>query len=103
MVASNVIDAIPVLTCAGKVDVIHWLEEDDEDAITTPLYWRQTFNGENNKLSVGGAPGQFGPQDTNLIREYDYTVSAINPTVLTQRCSVVRIPRAIYGYIPSVY
>ncbi|RDW78097.1 hypothetical protein BP5796_05949 [Coleophoma crateriformis] len=51
VIASNVLDAIPVLTCAGKVDVIHWLEEDDEDAITTPLYWRQTFNEENNELS----------------------------------------------------
>ena len=51
LVASNYMDVLDVLSFAGKADVSHFLEEDD--AIATKLYWRQTFCRETQELSVG--------------------------------------------------
>ncbi|KAL3419016.1 Chromatin remodeling protein SHL [Phlyctema vagabunda] len=50
LVASNCMEVLDVLTCAGKADVIQWLEKDDEEPLTT-LYWRQTFRRDEMTLS----------------------------------------------------
>lgn len=50
LVASNYMEVLDVLSFAGKADVSQYLEEDD--AITSRLYWRQTFCRETQELSV---------------------------------------------------
>ena len=54
LIASNYMDVLDVLSFAGKAEVTHWLEEDDEDPLTT-LYWRQTLNRHTGQLSVSGS------------------------------------------------
>ena len=51
LIASNYMEVLDVLSFAGKADVFHWLEEDDN--LQHKLYWRQTFNRKTNALSVG--------------------------------------------------
>ena len=50
LVASNHMDVLDVLSFAGKADVGHWLEEDDN--LPYKLYWRQTLSRETQELSV---------------------------------------------------
>jgi hypothetical protein len=50
LVASNHMEVLDVLTFAGKADVFHWLEEDDD--LQSKLFWRQTFSRETHELSV---------------------------------------------------
>ncbi|KAI9812406.1 MAG: hypothetical protein M1827_004637 [Pycnora praestabilis] len=52
LVVSNHMEIIDAMTVAGKADVSHWVEEDDEtDQTFTELYWRQTFNYVTQNLS----------------------------------------------------
>ena len=50
LVASNYMEVLDVLSFAGKAEVGHWLEEDDN--LIHKLYWRQTFCRETQDLSV---------------------------------------------------
>ena len=50
LIASNHMDIIDAMTVAGRAKVMQWSEKDDEDP--KGLYWRQTFNFVNQKLSV---------------------------------------------------
>ena len=50
LVASNYMEVLDVLSFAGKAEVGHWLEEDDN--LPYKLYWRQTFCRETQELSV---------------------------------------------------
>jgi hypothetical protein len=43
-------EVLDVLSFAGKADVYQWEEEDDN--LTSKLYWRQTFCRETQELSV---------------------------------------------------
>jgi len=69
LIASNYMEVLDVLSFAGKADVFHWLEEDDN--LQHKLYWRQTFNRETNALSklrehcICG--GYFNPEKTMFI------------------------------------
>lgn len=51
LVASNHLDVLDVTTFAGKVDVEHWLEQDEEED-QRGLYWRQTYNHKTSRISV---------------------------------------------------
>lgn len=44
-------EVLNVLSFAGKAEVGHWLEEDDN--LPYKLYWRQTYCRETQELSVG--------------------------------------------------
>lgn len=46
-------EVLDVLSFAGKADVYQWEEEDDN--LTSKLYWRQTFNRETQELSVSNS------------------------------------------------
>jgi hypothetical protein len=48
-------DIINVCTFAGKAAVEHW-REDDNTALMTGLYWRQTFDFRTKELSVSTIP-----------------------------------------------
>jgi hypothetical protein len=50
LIASSYLDVLDVLSFAGKADIGHWLEEDDN--LMHKLYWRQTFCRETQELSV---------------------------------------------------
>jgi hypothetical protein len=50
LVASNYMEVLDVLSFAGKADVFHWLEEDDN--VPSKIYWRQTYCRETQELSV---------------------------------------------------
>ncbi len=50
LVASNYMEVLDVLSFAGKADIDHWDEQDDN--LMSRLYWRQTFNRKTQKLSV---------------------------------------------------
>lgn len=50
LLASNWMEVLDVLTFAGKADVQHWPEEDDN--LQSKLYWRQTYNRNTGELSV---------------------------------------------------
>jgi hypothetical protein len=50
LIASNYMEVLDVLSFAGKADVHHWLEEDDN--LSSKLYWRQTFCRGTQALSV---------------------------------------------------
>jgi hypothetical protein len=50
LIASNHMEVLDVLSFAGKADVFHWLEEDDN--LQHKLYWRQTLNRKTEELSV---------------------------------------------------
>jgi hypothetical protein len=52
-------EVLDVLSFAGKADVFHWLEEDDN--LNHKLYWRQTFNRQNQALSVSANLPQLCP------------------------------------------
>jgi hypothetical protein len=56
LIASNYMEVLDVLSFAGKADVFHWLEEDDN--LQHKLYWRQTFNRETSALSVSASSPQ---------------------------------------------
>ena len=51
LIASNHMDIIDAMTVIDEAQVMHMQEEDDEPAVEG-LYWRQTFNVVNGKLSV---------------------------------------------------
>ena len=53
LIASNYMEVLDVLSFAGKAEVFHWLEEDDN--LQHKLYWRQTFCRETQELSVSVA------------------------------------------------
>lgn len=59
LVASNYMEVLDVLSFAGKADVWHWPEEDDN--LNHKLYWRQTYNRKNETLSVRTPPGNKYP------------------------------------------
>jgi len=50
LIASNYMEVLDVLSFAGKAEVYHWEEEDDN--LQHKLYWRQTFCRETQELSV---------------------------------------------------
>tara|TARA_R110002060_G_scaffold26912_1_gene36528 strand:+ start:766 stop:1053 length:288 start_codon:yes stop_codon:yes gene_type:complete len=50
LIASNYMEVLDVLSFAGKADVYHWPEEDDN--VQSKLFWRQTYNRKNQELSV---------------------------------------------------
>lgn len=54
LIASNYMDVLDVLSFAGKAEVHHWQEEDDN--LQHKLYWRQTFCRETQALSVSYCP-----------------------------------------------
>jgi hypothetical protein len=56
LIASNYMEVLDVLSFAGKADVFHWLEEDDN--LNHKLYWRQTFNRQTQALSASSAVPQ---------------------------------------------
>lgn len=56
LIASNYMDVLDVLSFAGKAEVHHWLEEDDN--LQHKLYWRQTFCRETQALSVSSVFAQ---------------------------------------------
>ncbi|KAH8602536.1 hypothetical protein B0O99DRAFT_679531 [Bisporella sp. PMI_857] len=70
LIASNWLDVLDVLTFAGKADVVHWGEEDDQ--LTSKLYWRQTFNRATGELSQ--------------IREHCICNGHFNPEVAMEIC-----------------
>ncbi|PVH88401.1 hypothetical protein DL98DRAFT_197592 [Cadophora sp. DSE1049] len=49
LIASNYMEVLDVLSFAGKADVYHWPEEDDN--VQSKLFWRQTYNRKNQELS----------------------------------------------------
>jgi len=49
LIASNYMQVLDVLTFAGKAEVYHWDEQDDNSG--AQLYWRQTFCRETQELS----------------------------------------------------
>ncbi|KAG0650593.1 hypothetical protein D0Z07_2764 [Hyphodiscus hymeniophilus] len=73
LIPSNYMDVLDVLSFAGKAEVGHWLEEDDN--LPYKLYWRQTFCRETQELSkirehcVCG--GHFNPEVAMDICEND--------------------------------
>jgi hypothetical protein len=54
LIASNRMQVLNVLSFAGKADVRQWDEEDDN--LTSKLYWRQTFCIQTETLSVSFSP-----------------------------------------------
>ncbi|KAF8866459.1 hypothetical protein BDZ45DRAFT_272798 [Acephala macrosclerotiorum] len=69
LIASNYMDVLDVLSFAGKAEVHHWLEEDDN--LQHKLYWRQTFCRETQALSKLRqhciCKGYFNPEVTMYI------------------------------------
>jgi hypothetical protein len=57
LIASNYMEVLDVLSFAGKADVMQWEEQDDN--LTSKLYWRQTFCRETQELSVSSRPAVF--------------------------------------------
>lgn len=53
LVVSNHMEIVDAMTVAGRADVVHWTEKDEEEM--KGLYWRQTFNYVTQKLSVRGS------------------------------------------------
>lgn len=51
LIASNHMEIIDAMTVAGKANVSHWLEKDEEKVLDA-LYWRQTFSLHGQSLSV---------------------------------------------------
>ncbi len=51
LIASNHMEIIDAMTVAGKANVSHWLEKDEEKVLDA-LYWRQTFSFHGQSLSV---------------------------------------------------
>ncbi len=51
LVVSNFMEIIDAMTVAGKAEVCHWLEK-DEEPVLDGLYWRQTYNFHTQALSV---------------------------------------------------
>ncbi|CZS94519.1 uncharacterized protein RAG0_04464 [Rhynchosporium agropyri] len=49
LIASNYMEVLDVLSFAGKADVYHWPEDDDN--VQTRLFWRQTYNRKTLELS----------------------------------------------------
>lgn len=50
LIASNYMEVLDVLTFAGKAEVYHWDEQDDN--VGSQLYWRQSYCRETLELSV---------------------------------------------------
>ncbi|KAH7417119.1 hypothetical protein BKA64DRAFT_636499 [Cadophora sp. MPI-SDFR-AT-0126] len=69
LIASNYMEVLDVLSFAGKADVYHWLEEDDN--VQSKLFWRQTYNRKNQELSQLRkhclCSGYFNPEVTMYI------------------------------------
>lgn len=64
-----------MLSFAGKADVYQWEEEDDN--LTSKLYWRQTFCRETQELSVSCIPQSFTHSLTDVtFRPYENTAYA---------------------------
>lgn len=58
-------EVLDVLSFAGKADISQYLEEDD--AISTKLYWRQTFCRQTQELSVSPAWFRFSIDKTDFV------------------------------------
>ena len=54
LIASNYMEVLDALSFAGKAEVYQWDEEDDN--LTSKLYWRQTFCQETQEFSVSISP-----------------------------------------------
>jgi len=63
LIASNYMEVLDVLSFAGKAEVYHWEEEDDN--LQHKLYWRQTFCRETQELSVSSKFGISRTRRTN--------------------------------------
>jgi hypothetical protein len=92
LIASNYMDVLNVLSFAGKADVEHWLEEDDED-VQQNLYWRQTYDQKTLKLSPIRTHcicnGHYNPDTIMLGCQYDACklwlhIPCIIDTILTK-------------------
>ncbi|KAG9246669.1 hypothetical protein BJ878DRAFT_416463 [Calycina marina] len=70
LIASNYMEVLDVLSFAGKADVYHWQEEDDQ--LHSKLYWRQTLNRATKELSS--------------IREHCICRGHFNPEVVMEIC-----------------
>lgn len=55
LIASNHMEIIDAMTVAGKANVQHWLENDEDDN-PPDLFWRQTYDFFTKKTSVGSFP-----------------------------------------------
>lgn len=64
LIASNYMEVLDVLSFAGKADVFHWPEDDDN--LQSKLFWRQTYNRKNLELSVSIINRMLDPQVTNV-------------------------------------
>lgn len=87
LVASNYMEVLDVLSFAGKAEVWHWPEDDDN--LLHKLYWRQTFCRETQALSVGdsvpfGARSQANSFKT--LRKHCICDGYFNPDVAMYIC-----------------
>jgi hypothetical protein len=101
LVASNYMEVLDVLSFAGKADVSHWLEEDDQ--ISTKLYWRQTFCRETQELSVSTTFDLiFHVHPNNLFRrKSENIVFATDISTPKSLCTSVTILHAASGSIKT--
>lgn len=69
-----------MLSFAGKADVYQWEEEDDN--LTSKLYWRQTFCRETQELSVSNNANNFMYSiSSDFSRPYGSIVSARDTSI----------------------
>jgi hypothetical protein len=67
-------EVLDVLSFAGKADVYQWEEEDDN--LTSKLYWRQTFCRETQELSVSTSALNHVQMNIESSRRYESTAYA---------------------------
>jgi hypothetical protein len=79
-------EVLDVLSFAGKAEVGHWLEEDDN--LQHKLYWRQTFCRETQDLSVSFHPHVQACHSrlSQKIREHCVCGGHFNPEVAMEIC-----------------
>lgn len=74
LIASNYMEVLDVLSFAGKADVFHWEEEDDQ--LQSKLYWRQTLCRETKELSVSLIDSLWSPNILTKHSVLENTASA---------------------------
>lgn len=89
-----------MLTFAGKAEVGHWLEEDDN--LQHKLYWRQTFCRETQELSVSFHDTMILENALIIPRNFGHTVSATATLILKLLCTSVIIHPAKFGFTRTV-
>ena len=100
LVASNYMEVLDVLSFAGKADVYHWLEEDDN--LSHKLYWRQTFNRKTQALSVSTNLSHTCTRAKFWNRNYGNTASVAATSTRKRPCSSATIQSAKSGFTRSV-